>query len=429
MFVNLWWLAYLTYKSLFMYGQVCQSKTLECKDQQMIRDLQHQLKLSPSRDEKSRQEFISTLRGYVLMDMAAGMNERYENEVKPEFEKEHGRVPNDGPEVHRALKSHGYFKFYSSIRYNAQEMVWRSVIPAVDRELDQLITTAKDLSEGETGGTLTLDETVDTPKNVSQFDIHLSPGSYHSQYSDDDVATGVIYDNGLNVFAANMMGENLSDIGQSMSNYVRHRFPDFKPKKILDCGCTVGHNTAEWARTYPDAEVTGIDVSAPVLRYAHARAQSQGTPVHYAQMNATQLNYADETFDVVFSSMFLHELPLKDIKAFMSEAYRVLKPGGLLLNMELPPNEQMTPYDSFYLDWDAYYNREPFYKCFRDQNFQELCTNAGFEAENYVQAIMPQYGYMEESSFVEAIGAGGAMNDKTGRLTDGINWFGFGSWK
>ncbi|MFT7286519.1 MAG: hypothetical protein ACI87W_000625 [Halieaceae bacterium] len=36
-------------------------------------------------------------------------------------------------------------------------------------------------------------------------------------------------------------------------------------------------------------------------------------------MNATSMKFEDNTFDVVFSSMFLHELPLKDIRAFFAE--------------------------------------------------------------------------------------------------------------
>ncbi len=396
----------------------------------VIHDLKHELNLTPTRDEKSRQELISALRGYVLVDMAMNMNQRYESEVKPKYQQQHGEVPQSGPDVHKAMRGDDYFKFYSSIRYNAQEMVWRSVIPTIDRELDGLVEQANVLSADDTvGGELKLNDALEVPKNVSQFDVHLAPGSYHSEYVENDLAAGAIYDNGLNVFAANMMGENLSDIGQSMSNYVRLKFPDFAPNQILDCGCTIGHNTLEWARTYPDAQVTGIDVSAPVLRYAHARAQAQNVKATFAQMDATALDFPDNSFDVVFSSMFLHELPLKNIKRFIQEAYRVLKPGGLLLNMELPPNDQMEPYDSFYLDWDSYYNREPFYKNFRDQSFKALCTQAGFSEDRYLQAIMPQYGYMEEETFVQAIGGGGSMDDKTGRLTDGINWFGFGAWK
>ena len=61
----------------------------------------------------------------------------------------------------------------------------------------------------------------------------------------------------------------------------------------------------------------------------------------------------------------------------MAEAHRVLKPGGVLLTMELPPNMSLDPYEQFYLDWDCYYNNEPFYKAFRDQDARQLLANAG----------------------------------------------------
>jgi ubiquinone/menaquinone biosynthesis C-methylase UbiE len=397
----------------------------------VIQNLLHSLKVEPTRDESARQEFISCLRGYILVDMATTMNRRYENIVAPRFEREHNRLPDDGPEVHKAMKSDLYFKFYSSVRYSAQEMVWRSVIPVIERNLDGLIGQAKALKDdaGKGSGSVRLDSEIQIPRNVSAIDVHLAPGSYHTEYAPDDVAAGAIYDNGLNIFASNMMGSNLDDIGESMSNYVRLKFPDFHPGKILDCGCTIGHNSAAWARTFPDATVHAIDVSAPLLRYGNARAQSQGVAVQFEQMDATALQFEDESFDVVFTSMFLHELPLKDIHAFMAEAYRVLKPGGLLLNMELPPNDQMKAYDSFYLDWDSYYNQEPFYKCFRDQNYKELCTRAGFDPDKCVQFVMPQFGYMDEADFKSTIGASVDIDDKVGRLTAGINWFGFGAWK
>jgi ubiquinone/menaquinone biosynthesis C-methylase UbiE len=397
----------------------------------MIHDLLHDLKVEPTRDESARQEFVSCLRGYILVDMATTMNRRYTNKVAPHFEREHARLPDGGPEVHKAMKSDLYFKFYSSIRFNAQEMVWRSVIPVVERNLGGLINQSKELTDDKSNasGSVRLDRELKIPRNVSAVDVHLAPGSYNTEYAPDDVAAGAIYDNGLNIFGSNMMGGNLDDIGESMSNYVRLKYSDFHPKKILDCGCTIGHNSASWAKTFPDADVHAIDVSAPLLRYGNARAQSQGVTVQFEQMNATSLQFEDESFDVVFSSMFLHELPLKDIRAFLTEAFRVLKPGGLLLNMELPPNDQMQAYDSFYLDWDGYYNQEPFYKCFRDQNYEELCTSAGFNKDDCVQFVMPQFTYMDEADFETSIGASGEIDDKVGRLTAGINWFGFGAWK
>tara|TARA_B100000780_G_scaffold278859_1_gene254075 strand:+ start:1805 stop:3004 length:1200 start_codon:yes stop_codon:yes gene_type:complete len=397
----------------------------------MIQNLLHDLKLEPSRDEMARQEFVSCLRGYILVDMAATMNNQFVNNVAPRFEQEHHRVPENGPEVHRAMKDDLSFKFYSSIRCNAQEMVWRSVIPVVERNLEELVTGARSLSADthNTRGSLNLDNRLELPSNVTAVDVHLAPGGYHREYTEDDVAAGAIYDNGLNIFAANMMGANLDDIGASMANYIRLMYPDFKPKKILDCGCTIGHNAVAWAKTYPEASTHAIDVCAPVLRYGNARAQSQGVEVHFSQMNATALDFDDDSFDVVFTSMFLHELPPNDIRFFMAEAYRVLKPGGLLLNMELPPNDQMTAYDSFYLDWDCYYNQEPYSKCFRDQHYQTLCTTAGFAESDCVQFVMPQYGYMPSDDFEAAIGCENVIDDKVGRLTTGIQWFAFGAWK
>jgi len=372
----------------------------------------------------TRQEFVASLRNHILADMAASMRAHYEQRVLPAFQSAHGLAPVDGDEVHDAMQDERYFRFYSAIRYNAQEMVFRSVIPVVERNLAELNARAR-----QQPGRAVLDPHLEVPNNVSNIDVHLSPGSYHSEYQPDDVSPGAIYDNSINVFAFNQMGRDLDDIGHSFANFVRLAYPDFRPRTILDAGCTVGHNTLPWARTFPDAEVTGIDVSAGLVRYAEARASSFGLPVRFMQMNATKLGFPDASFDVVFSSMFLHELPLKDIRAFFREAFRVLKPGGLFLNMELPPNNKMQAYDSFYLDWDSYYNKEPWYKPFRDQDFAELCAAAGFARERFVEAVVPRYTYTPEAEFAARIARGARFDSRTGRLGEEIEWYGFGAWK
>ena len=389
------------------------------------------LEPSPTRDEAARKAFVSTLRRHVLIDIAARMRQSYDEVVKPGFEAREGRAPGSGPEVHKLMKPTREFRFYSAVRSNAQEMVFASVIPTVDRELDNINSAAKGLrEETPAGGTLTLDPDLDVPRNVTDVDVHRAPGSYHSEYADDDVAAGAVYDRAIDVFAFGQFGDNHDDVGQTMANYIRLKYPDFRPGRILDCGCTVGHNTLPWAEAYPDAEVHAIDVAPGVLRYGSARANAQGRAVHFKQMNATALDYPDASFDVVYSSMFLHELPVKDIRGYLAEAFRVLKPGGLLWNMELPPNSAMGPYESFYLDWDSYYNSEPFYKGFRDQDYRELVRTAGFADVDFIEATIPRYTFMSEADFKASIDRPMTFDSQTGRMDPkGTRWYGFGAFK
>jgi ubiquinone/menaquinone biosynthesis C-methylase UbiE len=390
--------------------------------------LKHDLYIGGTREQEAKQDFVATLRSFVLNDVAGEMRERYQSHIEPAL-KAAGKEPGSGPEVHDAMKPDPVFRLYSSIRYNAQEMVWRSVLRPLAEHRPELGEKVSNAVSGQTLGSLKLNPDLEIPRNVSAIDVHLTPGSYHREDPEAPWMAGALYDHGFNVFSFGMMGENHDDIGLSMANHIRHRFPDFKPEKILDLGCTIGHNTCAWKQTFPDAEVTGIDVAPACLRYAHARAESQGTAVHFEQANATALPYEDDSFDVVFSSMFLHELSLKDIRAVFAEAHRVLRPGGLMLHMELPPNDALQPYDAFYLDWDAYYNNEPFYKAFRDQNLTALREEAGFTPDKHLQFITPQYSLLSDEEYAEAVKEEQGFSDKTGRFADGIQWFGFGAWK
>lgn len=388
-------------------------------------ELNHRLKVDIDRDSAARQAFVSQLRSYILNDMAAAMRQSYKGNVLPDFERRHGRAPATQDEVHDAMRAHTYFKFYSSVRYNAQEMVWRCVTPCVERSLVRMETRIRELS-GAAGGSLTLDPELRIPENVDGVPVHLMPGGYAPSQAP---IAGAIYDNGLAVFAAGFMGKNFDDIGLSFSNYVKFRYPKLRPRSILDCGATVGHNSVPWVTTFPEAEVHAIDVSASTLSYGHGRAESLGKRVHFRQMDATALTYPDASFDIVFSSMFLHELSLRDIKKFFAEARRVLRPGGMLLNMELPPNRELGPYEQFYLDWDSYYNMEPYYRAFRDQNPEDLIEAGGFDRSEYFQLVVPQYSYMVEADFVNAISAPPRIDGDTGRLSARLQWFGFGAWK
>lgn len=388
----------------------------------MTRLVTHDLAVRPTRDERAAQDFTSSLRGHVLNHMAATMKSRFETEIAPRLP----QPPADGRAVHAALKPDLYFRYYSALRMGAQDMVWSSVGDAVARDAPRLAETAAALA-GRTTGTLTLDPALPVPRNVSAIDVHHMPGSYAA--GPDDLTAGAVYENGLSVFSFGLMGDNLDDIGSSCAFWLSRTRPDFAPRDILDLGCSVGHQTLPWARTYPDATVTGIDVAASCLRYAHGRAQSQGVPAHFVQADATALPWPDASFDLVYSSMFLHELPLKDIHKVFAEARRVLRPGGILLHYELPPNNALSAYDGFYLDWDCWYNNEPFYKTYRDQDPATLCAQAGFAPENFFQTVVPSLAWYGEDAVTAALAGPASLGSNTGRLADGVQWFVYGTSK
>ena len=393
----------------------------------MAVELKHAMKPTPNAEDQARQRFVSGLRMFILNDLAADMRRAYDTRVAPDFRREHGRDPATGAEVHKALRSDPTFKTYSALRVNAQKMVWDSVTPVVARERARLAKLAAEAGRGR----VETRSDFDVPRSVSAIDVHFMPGSYTGSGDAEDPTPGAVYDQGLAVFSMGLMGQNLDDIGLSMSRYVSRKFPDFRPLRILDLGCTIGHNTLPWKQTYPNAEVIGIDVAPGGLRYGAARAALQGVDVKFRQMNADHLEFADGSFDLVFSSMFLHELSLKTIGKVFSEIRRVLRPGGLMLHMELPPNTQMGPFEGFYLDWDCYYNVEPFYKAFRDQEPADLCRQAGFGPSRYFQFVVPSIGGYGAEAVDQAIAAEAHEVNKetTGRLAEGIQWFGFGAWK
>lgn len=394
----------------------------------MLTTLQHAMRPRLQADEVARGQFIAGVRSFILNDLAADLRTAYDKRARPAFERRTGSPPTDGGDVHEALRGDPMFKVYSALRVQAQKMVWSTVMPVVEREAPRLVDEAAKVA-GE-AGSVTLNPQLAVPRNVSAIDVHLLPGSYVGDTV--GLTTGAVYDQGLSIFSMGLMGANLDDIGLSMARYVGARYPAFAPGEIVDLGCTIGHNTLPWKQAYPDARVRAIDVAPSGLLYGSARAKMQGQAVDFIQMSAEALAFDDASVDLVFSSMFLHELSPKVRDKVLAEACRVLRPGGLMLHMELPPNSQMSPFEAFYLDWDSYYNAEPYYKGFRDQDPLQLCVNAGFAEPDYIQFVVPSLGIYGSDAIAERIASdasGQVDSATTGRLAEGVEWFGFGAWK
>jgi ubiquinone/menaquinone biosynthesis C-methylase UbiE len=167
-------------------------------------------------------------------------------------------------------------------------------------------------------------------------------------------------------------------MGDTLVAYLREKHPDFQPKRILDMGCAIGNSTLVWARAFPDAEVHGIDVGAPVLRYAHARAQALGVPVHFSQQNAEHTDFAAGSFDLVVSHIMLHETSKSALVNVLRESHRLLREGGLMLHLEIPRGK--TVIEKFMHNWESYNNNETFCRYMTDIDLAAEAVKGGFAA-------------------------------------------------
>ena len=341
----------------------------------------HEALPQASHDEASRQEFTKSLRGFIQSDLLPGLGPVFESTVKPAFVKDHGREPQDRRDIRTGMVRNLYFQTYAAANRSAQELLWESVAVSIDRQLPELNDKAKALS-AQNKGKLVIPEGFTPPRYVTTLDIHCMPGGYCSEITRDDVTAGALYDRGVHLYAMGYGGPHNDDMGRSVCNYLKRHKPGFNPRRILDMGCTIGHSTLPYKEYYPDAEVWAIDVGAPVIRYAHARAGALGQDVNFAQMNAEDTDFEDGYFDLVVSHILLHETSGKAMPRIFNECHRLLSPGGLMVHADLPPFDLMDPFTQFILDNETWYNNEPFWGAMRDMDQVELAKKAGFPADS-----------------------------------------------
>ena len=392
----------------------------------------HAVLAQGNHDEHARQSYISDLRMHILGDIGLGMERVYESRVKPAFEREHRRPPRDEHEVRRAMMGDPYAKVWSSMIRSCQEMIWDSVIPSIERAQPDLNARVKSLIQHGTKarqGSLSLDPSVKVPRYLTASDIHLMPGNYHTEWAEGDVSQAALFDRGLYVYQAGLAGPTCDGNGRTIAELVRRRWPQFKPKAILDLGCTVGNNTLPHKHVFPEAKLHAIDVATPALRYAHARAESLGTAVHFHQMDAEKMSFDDNSFDLVVSCILFHETSRTALENIYAECHRVLRPGGLMLHMETPRAKGLTPFQAFHMNWDAHYNNEPFMQAWTNTDTDQTAVAAGFSPDKIVNVVVPDFYAAGEPAFTAAATGAHKKSDGVARWGETIEWFMYGAWK
>ena len=112
---------------------------------------------------------------------------------------------------------------------------------------------------------------------------------------------------------------------------------------VLDVGCGTGSLAIEAGKMVgPTGSVVGIDPSPEMIGRAKGKARRLAN-VRFEIAPAQSLPFADASFDVVTSSLVLHQLPPDSLHAVKAEVARVLKPGGRIGISDVVAEDRLTP--------------------------------------------------------------------------------------
>ena len=337
----------------------------------------HPMMPASTHDELSEQQFVVALKAFLYTEMDPVIR-RLTLGVAAELGAAGGERPTLQQLRPRLERRQFYQNWISSMRAS-QELMWQAAGDCVERqrdELEQLQRTAPQV------GSVRTDPNFVVPRYLAATDTHMMPGSYHYDAPGDDqgIRQGAVFDKAASLYSMGRQGGQMNDMrGQTVIAHTFEIYPDLHPTKILEMGCTVGNSLVAVSRAFPEAECTGIDVGASLLRYAHARAARLGVPLHFVQANAERTDFPDNSFDFVYSSAMLHETSAKALPRILAECHRVLRPGGVMVHLEVPFRaESADSYELIRADFESRFNNEPFWMGAVSADYAALATQAGF---------------------------------------------------
>ncbi len=305
--------------------------------------------------ERARLDFVLTLRrrwGDVLYPALVDAAESVDPDVRD-------RAVDAVASVMHAQPQYPWFAWGER---GVQKMMWRAVTDVVRNH-------GMEIPEpGSAPGSLELDPEVVPPDYYTAFDIHVQPGGL---WGNEEGA--LVYELGAKIV---MMGEN-DDYGFH-DLFTRTAPPARTPRRIVDLGCGFGKSTRPFAKAYPDAEVIGVDLAAPVLRLAHAQAADHGLAIRFLQADVAHTPLEDASADLVTGTMLIHEIPPAGLADLIREVARILTPGGSMRILDFHPTGD-GPRDLAMREHGAR-NNEPFMPMLFDTDLVALCEEHGLQA-------------------------------------------------
>lgn len=328
--------------------------------------------------DESYLEFVTSFRKFAIQKGFPVMSANGEAALEKAFETGEVEKPDDGSElpldeIKKVFAKVPFTPTWQRFVRSQQEMMWRGTRASFFRNADKIMADM-DAAEKSHPDNIHYNPSFEPPA-YTRCEIHCQPGGYT-----DDPLGGAVFHYGTKIFY-----EGFNDQDEMHTEHAEKttKPADGKIERILDVGCSIGQSTTVLKDLYPDAEVWGLDVGLPLIRYAHMRAVQRGKDVHFKQALAEDSGYPDDHFDMVLAYILFHEVPVKKMKEIISELFRIIRPGGVFSIFEFPNNDkgQVPAGYRFMIDNDSRDNCEPYSPAFVASDFKGILEAAGFEVK------------------------------------------------
>ena len=164
--------------------------------------------------------------------------------------------------------------------------------------------------------------------------------------------------------------DSVAELQRAVGHELLARLPqDLNPQRWLDLGSGTGYFSRELGQRYAHSQGLALDIAQGMLTYARPLGGAQ----HFIAGDAESLPLQSNSCDVIFSSLALQWCA--DFRGVLSEARRVLKPGGVLAFASLCVGTLHELRDSWQaVDGQVHVNR------FREFHaYQQLCADSGLQ--------------------------------------------------
>jgi malonyl-CoA O-methyltransferase len=199
--------------------------------------------------------------------------------------------------------------------------------------------------------------------------------------------------------------DSVAELQRAVGSELMSRLPaDVVAERWLDLGSGTGYFSRVLAQNFPSSEGIALDIAEGMLNHARPLGGAQ----HYVAGDAEHLPLADGSVELMFSSLAVQWC--SDFAAVLSEARRVLKPGGVFGFASLCVGTLYELRDSWQaVDGMVHVNR------FREfDDYQRLCADSGLQVRS-LQVLPHVLHYPDVRSLTHELKALGAHNINPGR--------------